>query len=140
MVHHGSSQSYNNRHSMHQKMSYRWFVIAGTIATFAAGDGKRRTRMVLPCILEPDHDSKAYRKNRAGLIRKVYEVNPPTCPKYQRPMRIISFKQFQFYTDSQNNIPLFKWQQGTSGFRGSLKTGKQARAKALRVMSIGTCC
>jgi len=48
-----------------------------------------------PCILEPDEGLKAYRKNWARLIQKIYEVDPLTCPKCQGPMRIISFIQDQ---------------------------------------------
>ena len=46
---------------------------------------------LIPCILEPDEDLKAYRKNWARLIQKICEVDPLTCPKCQGPMRIISF-------------------------------------------------
>jgi len=49
----------------------------------------------IPCILEPDEGLKAYRKNWAGLIQRIYEVDPLTCPKCQGPMRIISFIQDQ---------------------------------------------
>jgi hypothetical protein len=45
----------------------------------------------IPCILEPDKDSKEYRRNWAGLIQKIYEVNPLVCPKCHGPMRVISF-------------------------------------------------
>ncbi len=46
---------------------------------------------LIPCILEPDEDSKAYRRNWARLIQKIYEVDPLVCPKCQGQMRIISF-------------------------------------------------
>jgi hypothetical protein len=46
---------------------------------------------LVPCILEPDEDVKAYQKNWARLIQKIYEVDPLTCPRCQGPMRIISF-------------------------------------------------
>jgi hypothetical protein len=49
----------------------------------------------IPCILEPDEGLKAYRKNWARLIQKIYEVDPLTCPKCHGPMRIISFIQDQ---------------------------------------------
>ncbi len=41
-------------------------------------------------ILEPEDSSKEYRKNRARLIQKIYEVDPLTCPKYSGEMKIIS--------------------------------------------------
>ena len=45
----------------------------------------------IPCILEPGGSSKAYRKNWARLIQKIYEVDPLTCPKCQGRMKIIAF-------------------------------------------------
>ena len=45
---------------------------------------------LIPCILEPDEDSRVYRQNWARLIQKIYEVDPLTCPKCQGRMRIIS--------------------------------------------------
>ncbi len=45
---------------------------------------------LIPDILERDEDSKAYRKNWAKLIQKIYEVDPLTCPKCQGQMRILS--------------------------------------------------
>ena len=39
--------------------------------------------------------SKAYRKNRARLIQKIYEIDPLTCPKCRGTMRIISFIEDQ---------------------------------------------
>jgi hypothetical protein len=56
--------------------------------------GKRKeagTDDVIPCILEPQGNSTAFRKNWARLIQKIYEVDPLTCPKCQGTMRIISF-------------------------------------------------
>jgi hypothetical protein len=50
---------------------------------------KQNQDALIPCILEPDEDSKAYRKNWARLIAKIYEVDPLTCPKCQGQMRII---------------------------------------------------
>jgi hypothetical protein len=38
----------------------------------------------MPCILEANKSSKGYRKNRARLIQKIYEVYPLTCPKCQK--------------------------------------------------------
>jgi hypothetical protein len=51
---------------------------------------KQNQDALIPCILEPDEDSKAYRKNWARLIQKIYEVDPLLCPKCQGRMRIIS--------------------------------------------------
>jgi len=45
----------------------------------------------IPCILESGGSSKEYRKNWARLIQKIYEVDPLTCPKCQRRMKIIAF-------------------------------------------------
>jgi hypothetical protein len=45
----------------------------------------------VPCILEPQEDSKAFRKSWARLIQKIYEVDPLVCPRCQGIMRIISF-------------------------------------------------
>jgi hypothetical protein len=36
---------------------------------------------LIPYIIEPEEDSKEYRKNWARLIQKIYEVDPLTCPK-----------------------------------------------------------
>ena len=44
----------------------------------------------IPCILEPQGNEKAFRKNLAWLIQKIYEVDPLVCPKCQGAMRIIS--------------------------------------------------
>jgi len=46
---------------------------------------------LIPCILEPEENSKEYRKNWARLIQKIYEVDPLICSKCQGRMRIISF-------------------------------------------------
>jgi hypothetical protein len=56
--------------------------------------GKRKeagTDDVIPCILEPQGNSKAFRKSWARLIQKIYEVDPLVCSKCQGTMRIISF-------------------------------------------------
>jgi hypothetical protein len=42
-------------------------------------------------ILEPDDSTKAYRKNWARLIQRIYEVDPLICPKCQGLMKILSF-------------------------------------------------
>jgi len=46
---------------------------------------------LIPYIIEPEEDSKEYRKNWARLIQKIYELAPLTCPKCQGKMSIISF-------------------------------------------------
>ena len=56
--------------------------------------GKRKeagTDDAIPCILEPQENSKAFRKNWARLIQKIYEVDPLICPKCKGAMKIISF-------------------------------------------------
>jgi hypothetical protein len=52
---------------------------------------KQNHDALIPSILEPEADSKAYRKSWARLIQKIYEVDPLVCPKCQGQMRIISF-------------------------------------------------
>ena len=44
----------------------------------------------IPMILNPPRSSKAFRKNWARLIQKIYEVNPLLCPKCQGTMHVIS--------------------------------------------------
>ncbi len=56
--------------------------------------GKRKKQNqdeLIPSILEPDGSSKEYRRNWSRLIQKIYEVNPLTCPKRFKKMKIISF-------------------------------------------------
>ncbi|MBW6487419.1 MAG: transposase [Syntrophobacterales bacterium] len=45
----------------------------------------------IPFIMETQGNKKAFRKNWARLIQKIYEVDPLVCPKCQGTMRIISF-------------------------------------------------
>jgi hypothetical protein len=63
--------------------------------------GKRKMQdqdTLIPSILEPVEDpvhggdglSKEYRRNWARLIRKIYEVDPLTCPRCASQMRVIS--------------------------------------------------
>lgn len=52
---------------------------------------KRKQDYLVPSILNPNGSSKAYCKNWAWLILKIYGVDPLTCPKCQGDMRIISF-------------------------------------------------
>ena len=56
--------------------------------------GKRKKEdndELIPSILEQDGSSKAFRRNWARLIQKIYEVDPLTCAKCQGKMRIIAF-------------------------------------------------
>lgn len=58
--------------------------------------GKRKKNdqdELIPSISEPDGSSKEYKRNWARLIRKIYEVDPLTCPKCQGRMRITAFIQ-----------------------------------------------
>jgi hypothetical protein len=60
--------------------------------------GKRKeagTDDAILCILEPVGNAKAFRKNWARLIQKIYEVDPLLCPKCKGIMRIISFIEDQ---------------------------------------------
>jgi len=45
----------------------------------------------IPCIFEPETTDKAFRKNWARLIQKIYEVDPLSCPKCSGAMRVIAF-------------------------------------------------
>ncbi|MFH1878092.1 MAG: hypothetical protein ABH883_04735 [Candidatus Omnitrophota bacterium] len=56
--------------------------------------GKRKKAMIddtIPCILEPVLTDKAFRKNWARLIQKIYEIDPLICPKCSGAMRTIAF-------------------------------------------------
>jgi len=56
--------------------------------------GKRKKQDlddIIPSILQPEGSSRAFRKNWARLIQKIYEVDPLTCPKCSGKMKIISF-------------------------------------------------
>ena len=64
--------------------------------------GKRKKQDqdgLIPSILEPvenpdfsgDGSSKEFTKSWARLIQKIYEVDPLTCPKCSKTMKIISF-------------------------------------------------
>ncbi len=46
---------------------------------------------LIPYIIEPQENSKEYRKNWARLIQKIYEVDPLTCPKCQGTMKVVGF-------------------------------------------------
>ena len=45
----------------------------------------------VPALMEPVLTSRAFRKNWARLIQKIYHVDPLLCPKCQGVMKIISF-------------------------------------------------
>ena len=45
----------------------------------------------IPCLIESDMSRKAFRKNWARLIKKVYNTDPLLCPKCNGAMRIIAF-------------------------------------------------
>jgi len=45
----------------------------------------------VPALIDSDVSPKAFRKNWARLIQKIYNVDPLLCPKCLGPMKIISF-------------------------------------------------
>ena len=45
----------------------------------------------VPALIDSDISRKAFRKNWARLIQKIYHVNPLLCPKCLGSMKIISF-------------------------------------------------
>ena len=45
----------------------------------------------VPALIESDVSPKEFRKNRARLIQKIYNVDPLLCPKCRGVMKIISF-------------------------------------------------
>ncbi|HEA65720.1 MAG TPA: hypothetical protein ENI07_02695 [Desulfobacterales bacterium] len=45
----------------------------------------------IPCILEPALTDKAFRRNWARLIQKIYEVDPLVCPRCSGAMRVMAF-------------------------------------------------
>jgi hypothetical protein len=45
----------------------------------------------IACIIEPEVPDKAFRRNWARLIQKVYEVDPLVCRKCTGQMRVIAF-------------------------------------------------
>ena len=45
----------------------------------------------VPALIDSDVSRKAFRKNWARLIQKIYHVDPLICPKCQGKMRIISW-------------------------------------------------
>ena len=54
-------------------------------------DNNKDNSDTIPIILESDISRKAFRKNWARLIQKVYQVDPLKCQKCFGKMRIISF-------------------------------------------------
>ena len=64
----------------------------GYYSNVARGKRKQKgTDDIIPGVLETQENSKAFRKNWARLIQKIYEVDPLVCPKCKGTMRIISF-------------------------------------------------
>ena len=64
----------------------------GHYSNVSRGKRKKENRdALIPSILEPDKDSKAYRNNWARLIQKIYEVDPLTRSRCQARMKVISF-------------------------------------------------
>ena len=49
------------------------------------------TSQSIPYLIESDISRKAFRKNWARLIKKVYNTDPLLCPKCNGAMRIIAF-------------------------------------------------
>jgi hypothetical protein len=64
---------------------------------------------VIPCIMETQGNKKAFRKNWARLIQKIYEVDPLVCPKCQGAMRIISFIEDPQVSGISSIIRDFGW-------------------------------
>ena len=64
----------------------------GYYSNVARGKRKKSDQdELIPSIFEPDGTSKEYRKNRARLIQKIYEVAPLTCPKCHGKIKILRF-------------------------------------------------
>ena len=59
--------------------------------TSTQGGLARFTDDTIPCILEPELTNKAFRRNWARLIQKIYEADPLICPKCSGVMRVIAF-------------------------------------------------
>jgi len=63
----------------------------GFYSNVSRGDRKKEgSDDTVPCILEPKGDEKAFRRNWARLIQKIYEIDPLICPQCKGSMRIIS--------------------------------------------------
>ena len=52
---------------------------------------ENETSNMIPCLMESGISKKAFRKNWARLIKKVYNTDPLVCPKCNGAMRIIAF-------------------------------------------------
>ena len=77
---------------------YGWYSNAHSTGSGQVSRGKRQMAGKdddIPCILEPQGNSKAFRKSWARLIQKIYEVDPLVCPRCHGTMRIISFIEDQ---------------------------------------------
>ena len=53
----------------------------GYYSNVARGKRKKADDKI-PCILVPELTDKAFRRNWARLIQKIYEVDPLVCPKF----------------------------------------------------------
>ncbi|MBM3712683.1 MAG: IS91 family transposase, partial [Actinobacteria bacterium] len=63
----------------------RWFAIT------CRGKRKKQGIGQYGYVIEQDDDNKSCSKSWARLIKKIYEVDPLTCPKCGGSMRIIAF-------------------------------------------------
>ena len=79
----------------------------GYYSNVSRGDRKKEgSDDDVPCILEPQGDEKAFRRNWARLIQKIYEVDPLVCPQCQGTMRIIRSIENHLYRD-----PEYSWDE-----------------------------
>ena len=69
----------------------RWFATMATTSMWCVGNKKRLTLTIRSRILEPGLTDKAFRRNWARLIQKIYEVDPLLCLKCSGAMRVIAF-------------------------------------------------
>ena len=83
--------------------------------------GKRKKQdsdELIPSILEPDGSSKAFRRNWARLIQKIYEVDPLTCAKCQGKMRIIAFiEDEEVVKKTLKHLGLWEIKQGLAPYQ-----------------------
>jgi len=63
----------------------------GFYSNVCRGKRKKQARAEPDCVIEDDGYAKAANKSWARLIKKIYEVDPLTCPKCKGSMRIIAF-------------------------------------------------
>jgi hypothetical protein len=66
-----------------------------------ASRGKRKKARYdnkIACIIEPEVPDKAFRRNWARLVQKIYEVDPLACPKCASPMKVIAFIEDEYVT------------------------------------------